>query len=549
MPNARGFRLPTSNEWELAARWQGQTDLGNSVEKNGYYFTKGNSASGAAGPYTDAAATGVVAVFLNNHYQTQEVKSKAPNALHLYDMAGNIAELCFEWYPGQNHRITRGGCYQDSTDQFMQLGFLAHDAPESLADILGFRLARTGYEAGEIVLPEVTGVSVSPGAADVFTGGTRQFTAVVAGTGSPPQTVTWTVEDYTDSGTTIDADGLLTVAAGESAGTLTVRATSTYDTTKNGTATVTPKDPVVFIGAQGYESLAEAVAAAAGTTATITVKGNINANPIPVDTAGTDITLVGETTERTITGTGYTLFTLAGTVTLTLNANITLFQGAVTVNSGAALELNTGAKITGADTSGVFINDGGTFTMNDGSIEDNEVISYGGGVVVHGTFIMNGGIIKDNYGNRGGGVDVSTNGTFNMTGGSIQDNEAGNEGGGVHVGYGTFNMTGGSIGGNTTLGNSGGGVFLERYSAINKTGGTIYGYDAADPDDPLANKVFQYPSYYTDRGAAVGVGDTTGSFVSLVYLEKSVGPGKGLSKASGDTTVDALTPAKGWTDD
>ena len=44
--DATGFRLLTSNEWELAARWR--NDATNTV--SGYtnpYFTKGNSASGA----------------------------------------------------------------------------------------------------------------------------------------------------------------------------------------------------------------------------------------------------------------------------------------------------------------------------------------------------------------------------------------------------------------------------------------------------------------------------------------------------------------------
>ena len=40
-------------------------------------------------------------------------------------------------------------------------------------------------------------------------------------------------------GTTVDTNGVLTVAAGETATTLTVRATSTVDTSKSGTATVT----------------------------------------------------------------------------------------------------------------------------------------------------------------------------------------------------------------------------------------------------------------------------------------------------------------------
>ena len=86
-------------------------------------------------------------------------------------------------------------------------------------------------------------VTVSPATANVEKGATKNFTATVAGPGSPAQTVTWTVTGATDSGTTIASDGKLTVAAGETATTLTVTAKSTVDTTKTGTATVTVKEP------------------------------------------------------------------------------------------------------------------------------------------------------------------------------------------------------------------------------------------------------------------------------------------------------------------
>ena len=53
-----------------------------------------------------------------------------------------------------------------------------------------------------------------------------------------PQDVTWTVEGATSKNTTIDQEGNLTVAAGEKADTLIVRATSKEDPSKSGIATV-----------------------------------------------------------------------------------------------------------------------------------------------------------------------------------------------------------------------------------------------------------------------------------------------------------------------
>jgi hypothetical protein len=85
--------------------------------------------------------------------------------------------------------------------------------------------------------PTVSAVTVSPATASVAKGKTHQFTAAVTGTNSPAQTVTWSVSGGVE-GTTITG-GLLTVAAAETAATLTVKATSTVDTGKSGTATVT----------------------------------------------------------------------------------------------------------------------------------------------------------------------------------------------------------------------------------------------------------------------------------------------------------------------
>ena len=89
--------------------------------------------------------------------------------------------------------------------------------------------------------PTVDSVTVTPPTANVEPGGTETFTATVAGTGSFPQTVTWSiVETSKKPGTTITA-GVLTVAADEPAGTLTIRANSTLEgyTDVHGQAIVT----------------------------------------------------------------------------------------------------------------------------------------------------------------------------------------------------------------------------------------------------------------------------------------------------------------------
>jgi formylglycine-generating enzyme required for sulfatase activity len=59
------------------------------------WFTRGNSASGAAADYNDAAETARVAAHTGG---LEPVKSRASNALGLYDMSGNIYEWVNEWF-------------------------------------------------------------------------------------------------------------------------------------------------------------------------------------------------------------------------------------------------------------------------------------------------------------------------------------------------------------------------------------------------------------------------------------------------------------------
>lgn len=82
----------------------------------------------------------------------------------------------------------------------------------------------------------VTSVTVSPATATVNKGAMLQLNAAVVTEGFAPKSVVWSINSELS---TITQAGLLSVSADETAATITVTATSTFDGTKAATATIT----------------------------------------------------------------------------------------------------------------------------------------------------------------------------------------------------------------------------------------------------------------------------------------------------------------------
>ncbi|RED52747.1 DUF6528 family protein [Cohnella lupini] len=101
------------------------------------------------------------------------------------------------------------------------------------------------YQTAAGVAPSVTKVTVSPATIEVQKGETQKFRAIVTAQGGAPESVTWAVYGNQAANTAITNDGTLTIAADETATTLTVTATSAFDGTKVGTGTVTVTDEPV----------------------------------------------------------------------------------------------------------------------------------------------------------------------------------------------------------------------------------------------------------------------------------------------------------------
>jgi hypothetical protein len=146
----------------------------------------------------------------------------------------------------------------------------------------------------------------------------------------------------------------------------------------------------------------------------------------------------------------------------------------VYITKNAHVTLGPGAAVRNNVNAGVFVAEGGYCVIDGSEIVNNINI----GAYVKGALNLTSGSIKDNSSSTGGGgVYIAEGGHFTMSGGTITGNKTGTaekySGGGVYISEGGhFTLSGGTITGNESHG-AGGGVFIEIGGGFEQNGGTI----------------------------------------------------------------------------
>ena len=161
-PAAGGYRLPMDAEWEYAARG-GLTGKrfpwGDTIDHD-----KANYFGYPAGFAYDKGYAGN-----DKRYATGDEPYTAPvgsfpaNGYGLHDMAGNVAEWCWDWSPvaPNAHRMVRGGGWSYSGDYGRAGSFTNNIYPEWASFAVGFRCVIT---LGGKVQPAEPAAAPAPGA-------------------------------------------------------------------------------------------------------------------------------------------------------------------------------------------------------------------------------------------------------------------------------------------------------------------------------------------------------------------------------------------------
>lgn len=141
--DAEGYRLPTEAEWEYACKSGTKTD-----------FFSGDLTSTACHPIDESLST-IGWYYCNSDWVAHEVGTLQQNSFGLFDMNGNVAEWCWDWYGGYgNAPVTDPKGPESGTERVVRGGAWGHSArkcrsslrysylPDNQLVYIGFRIIK-----------------------------------------------------------------------------------------------------------------------------------------------------------------------------------------------------------------------------------------------------------------------------------------------------------------------------------------------------------------------------------------------------------------------
>jgi formylglycine-generating enzyme required for sulfatase activity len=161
-PIGTGYRLPTEAEWEYCARFKKEKGLLK------YPWGQQFPPLPKSGNFADASTEDLLANYIEDYNDgyavTAPPKEYQPNAFGLYDMGGNVAEWCHDYYsiysytagktyvdplgPREGkHHVVKGSSWKDASISALRLAY--RDYSSTKRHDLGFRICRYATEASK----------------------------------------------------------------------------------------------------------------------------------------------------------------------------------------------------------------------------------------------------------------------------------------------------------------------------------------------------------------------------------------------------------------